>query len=82
VRLPRLVGEGRVRDIILTGRKVTADECYRLGLCERLAPGGDARTGRFCGRRENFWAISSAMRRALPPVPPGAPRARSCLPAD
>jgi enoyl-CoA hydratase len=43
VRLPRLVGEGRARDIILTGRKVTADECYRIGLCERLAPDGEAR---------------------------------------
>jgi enoyl-CoA hydratase len=43
VRLPRLVGEGRARDIILTGRKVTADECYRIGLCERLALDGEAR---------------------------------------
>jgi enoyl-CoA hydratase len=43
VRLPRLVGEGRARDIILTGRKVTADECHRIGLCERLAPDGEAR---------------------------------------
>jgi enoyl-CoA hydratase len=43
VRLPRLVGEGRARDIILTGRKVTADECYRIGLCERLVADGDAR---------------------------------------
>src|SRR3954452_12597486 len=40
LRLPRLVGEGRARDIILTGRKVTADECYRIGLCERLPPHG------------------------------------------
>jgi enoyl-CoA hydratase len=43
VRLPRLVGEGRARDIILTGRKVTAEECHRIGLCERLAPDGEAR---------------------------------------
>jgi enoyl-CoA hydratase len=43
VRLPRLVGEGRARDIILTGRKVNAQECYRIGLCERLAPDGEAR---------------------------------------
>jgi enoyl-CoA hydratase len=43
VRLPRLVGEGRARDIILTGRKVTAEECCRIGLCERLAPDGEAR---------------------------------------
>jgi enoyl-CoA hydratase len=43
VRLPRLVGEGRARDIILTGRKVSAQECHRIGLCERLAPDGQAR---------------------------------------
>src|SRR5919201_1110630 len=35
VRLPRLVGQGRALDIILTGRKVTAEECYRIGACER-----------------------------------------------
>ena len=38
VRLPRLVGEGRALDIILTGRKVTADEAFRIGLAERIAP--------------------------------------------
>jgi enoyl-CoA hydratase len=43
VRLPRLVGQGRALDIILTGRKVTADECYCIGACERLAPDGQAR---------------------------------------
>jgi enoyl-CoA hydratase len=43
VRLPRLVGEGRARDIILTGRKVMAEECYGIGLCERLAADGEAR---------------------------------------
>ncbi len=43
VRLPRLVGRGRALDIILTGRKVTAEECYRIGLCERLVPHGAAR---------------------------------------
>jgi enoyl-CoA hydratase len=43
VRLPRLVGQGRAMEIILTGRKVEADECLRIGLCERLAPHGKAR---------------------------------------
>jgi enoyl-CoA hydratase len=38
VRLPRLVGEGRALDIILTGRKVEAEEAHRIGLCERIAP--------------------------------------------
>ncbi len=43
VRLPRLVGQGRALDIILTGRKVPAEEAYRIGLCERIAPKGQAR---------------------------------------
>jgi len=44
VRLPRLVGEGRALEIILTGRKVPADECERIGLCEYVVPEGCART--------------------------------------
>ncbi len=43
VRLPRLVGVGRALDIVLTGRKVTAEEAYRIGLCERVTPPGHAR---------------------------------------
>jgi len=43
VRLPRIVGRGRALDIILTGRKVAADECFRIGLCERLAQHGKSR---------------------------------------
>jgi len=43
VRLPRLVGEGRAMDLILTGRRVDADEAMRIGLCEYVAPEGDAR---------------------------------------
>jgi enoyl-CoA hydratase len=43
VRLPRLVGQGRALDIILTGRKVTAEECHRIGACDRLVPDGQAR---------------------------------------
>ena len=43
VRLPRLVGQGRALDIILTGRKVPADEALRIGACERVVPDGEAR---------------------------------------
>ena len=44
VRLPRLVGQGRALEIILTGRKVAADECAQIGLCEYVVADGDART--------------------------------------
>lgn len=43
VRLARLVGQGRAMEIILTGRKVAADEALRIGMCEQLAPHGGAR---------------------------------------
>src|SRR3954468_21438807 len=43
VRLPRIVGRGTALDIILTGRKVPADECHRIGLCERVVPDGESR---------------------------------------
>ena len=42
VRLPRLVGEGRAMDLILTGRRVDAEEALRIGLCEYVVPEGDA----------------------------------------
>ncbi|MEM6670613.1 MAG: crotonase/enoyl-CoA hydratase family protein [Pseudomonadota bacterium] len=43
VRLPRLVGQGKALEITLTGRKVPADECYQIGLCEKIVPEGGAR---------------------------------------
>ena len=43
VRLPRIVGQGRALEIILTGRKVPAEECLAIGLCEYLTPKGGAR---------------------------------------
>lgn len=44
VRLPRLVGQGRAMDLILTGRRVPAAECEQIGLCEYVVPEGEART--------------------------------------
>jgi enoyl-CoA hydratase len=43
VRLPRLVGQGRALDLILTGRKVPAAEALAIGLCERVVPEGTSR---------------------------------------
>jgi enoyl-CoA hydratase len=43
VRLPRLVGQGRALEIILTGRQVPSAEALAIGLCERVVPDGTAR---------------------------------------
>lgn len=42
VRLPRIVGHGRAMDLILTGRKVEADECLAIGLASRVVEDGTA----------------------------------------
>jgi len=43
VRLPRIVGRGRALDLILTGRKVDAQEALRINLCEHVVPDGESR---------------------------------------
>ena len=43
VRLPRLVGRGRALEIILTGRKVPAEECLAIGACEKVVANGQSR---------------------------------------
>jgi len=42
VRLPKLLGQGRANDLILTGRPVGAEEAYRMGLADRVVPEGGA----------------------------------------
>jgi enoyl-CoA hydratase len=42
-RLPRLVGAGRALDLLLSGREITGEEAWRIGLVERLSDGDPVR---------------------------------------
>jgi enoyl-CoA hydratase len=43
IRLPRLIGQSRAMDMILTGRPVLAPEAFAMGLANRLVPVGQSR---------------------------------------
>ena len=43
IRLPRLIGQSRAMDMLLTGRPVDAAEALQFGLANRVVPVGQSR---------------------------------------
>jgi 2-(1,2-epoxy-1,2-dihydrophenyl)acetyl-CoA isomerase len=43
VTLPRIVGHQHATDLLLTSRRISGDEAYAIGLCDRLVPAEDLR---------------------------------------
>lgn len=41
-RLPRLVGLGKAKELVFTGRIISAEQAHAIGLVEHLAPPGEA----------------------------------------
>ncbi|KAI5276896.1 ClpP/crotonase [Aureobasidium subglaciale] len=74
-RLPALIGTARARDMILTGRRVTAAEAYFLGLCDRLVEVGEEAQGDRKKERELVLTQAVALARDVCEGGPVATRA-------
>src|SRR5689334_23341512 len=70
-RLPRVVGEARALEIIMTGRTVGADEALRMGLVNRIVEGDAVEAGIAFAREFTQFSLPvlgfarSAVKRAL-----------------
>jgi enoyl-CoA hydratase len=56
-RLPRLIGEARALDIVMTGRTVNADEAERIGLVHRLIDGDLIEAGKAFAREMTQYGL-------------------------
>lgn len=63
-RLPRLVGQGRATELMLSARRIDAAEALRIGLAEVALEGEDARTAAHAVAAR--WAAGPEVLRALP----------------
>ncbi len=56
-RLPRLIGEARALELILSGRAVTAEEALRIGLVNRLIDGDPVAAGMAFAREMTGYSL-------------------------
>lgn len=93
-RLPSLIGIGRARDLILTGRRVSAPEAYFLGIADRLVEivpeteddlkklqEGDKEVAAKIARMAGKMALSEAVRLAMEICEGGPVAVRAALQA-
>ena len=62
VRLPRLIGQSRAMDLILTGRAVLSDEALNIGLANRVSAPGQALTAALALARQLVQFPQNCMR--------------------
>ncbi len=62
VRLPRIIGQGRAMEMILTGRPISAQEALSWGLVNRVVPNGQSREAAEAWARELLKFPQSCMR--------------------
>lgn len=58
-RLPRLIGEARALEMILTGRDIGAEEAARIGLVNRIAAGDLIEAGTSFAREMTSYSLST-----------------------
>lgn len=60
--LPELVGPARASDILLTGRRISGEECFQLGLANRVVPQAEVRASAIALATEIAAAAPMAVR--------------------
>ena len=85
-RLAALLGEARVKYIVFTARRISADEALSLGLATEVVEDADARVAELCELLAGhawttLWATKEALRR-LRPVPDGDDLVREVYGSD